>query len=64
MAKPVIEKLNQEVNRYTNSAEGKAKLAQFGMVEANGGPDLLGKLMNAEAAKWKKVVEAARISLD
>ena len=64
MAKPVIEKLNQEVNRYTNSAEGKAKLAQFGMVEANGGPELLGKLMNAEAAKWKKVVEAARISLD
>lgn len=64
MAKPVIEKLNQEVNRYTNSAEGKAKLAQFGMVEANGGPELLDKLMNAEAAKWKKVVEAARISLD
>jgi tripartite-type tricarboxylate transporter receptor subunit TctC len=64
MAKPVVAKLNQEINRYTNSPEGRAKLAQFGMVEANGGPELLGTLMNAEAAKWKKVVDAARISLE
>lgn len=64
MAKPTIARLNQEINKYTNSADGKAKLAQFGMVEANGGPELLGMLMNAEAAKWKKVVDAARISLE
>lgn len=63
MAKPVISRLNQEINRYTSSTEGRAKLAQFGMVEANGGPELLGTLMNAEAAKWKKVVETAKISL-
>lgn len=63
MAKPVITRLNQEINRYTSSTEGRAKLAQFGMVEANGGPELLGTLMNAEAAKWKKVVETAKISL-
>ena len=64
MARPVVAKLNQEINRYTNSPEGRAKLAQFGMVEANGGPELLGTLMNAEAAKWKKVVDAAKISLE
>ncbi|MGE0350571.1 Bug family tripartite tricarboxylate transporter substrate binding protein [Hydrogenophaga sp.] len=64
LPQPVALKLNREINKYTNSAEGRAKLAQFGMVEANGGPELLGTLMNAEAAKWKKVVEAARISLD
>ncbi|UUZ67616.1 tripartite tricarboxylate transporter substrate binding protein [Polaromonas sp. P2-4] len=64
MARPVVAKLNQEINRYTNSPEGRAKLAQFGMVEANGPPELLGTLMNAEALKWKKVVEAARISLE
>jgi len=63
MASPVIAKLNQEINQYINSDEGKSKLSQFGMVEANGGPELLGKLMNAEAAKWKKVVDAAKISL-
>lgn len=64
LPQPVALKLNREINKYTNSAEGRARLAQFGMVEANGGPELLGTLMNAEAAKWKKVVEAARISLD
>ena len=64
MAKAIVTKLNQEINRYTNSAEGKAKLAQFGMVEANGGPEMLGTLMTAEAAKWRKVVEAAKISLE
>ena len=60
----VVVRLNQEVNKFTGSAEGRARLAQFGMSEANGAPDLLGKLMIAEAAKWKKVVEAARISLE
>jgi tripartite-type tricarboxylate transporter receptor subunit TctC len=64
LPRPVVSKLNQAINSYTNSAEGRAKLAQFGMVEANGGPDLLGTLMTAEAAKWKKVVDAARISLE
>ena len=64
LAKPVVARLNQEINRYTNSAEGRAKLAQFGMVEANGAPELLGTLMTAEAAKWKKVVELAKISLE
>jgi tripartite-type tricarboxylate transporter receptor subunit TctC len=64
LPKTVVTKLNQEVNRYTNSAEGKAKLAQFGMVEASGGPEILGSLMNSEAARWKKVVDAAKISLE
>jgi len=64
MAQPVVVRLNQEINKYINSAEGRARLAQFGMVEANGGPELLGSLMDAEAGKWKKVVEAARLALE
>ena len=60
----VVARLNQEINKYTSSAEGRARLAQFGMSEVNGAPDMLGKLMAAEAAKWKKVVDAARISLE
>ena len=64
MPKAVVTKLNQEVNRYTSSAEGRAKFAQFALVSANGGPEALGTLMNAEAVKWKKIVEAAKISLE
>ena len=64
LPQPIVTRLNQEINKYLGSTEGRAKLAQFGMVEGSGAPDLLGKMMSAEAAKWKKVVEAARISLE
>ena len=64
MAKPVVERLNQEINKYTSSADGRTRLSQFGMVEVNGGPELLGTLMTAEAAKWKKVVEAAKVAIN
>ena len=64
MPKPIVERLNQEINNYTSSPEGNAKLAQFGMVHVKGGPELLGTLMTAEAAKWKKVVEAAKVTIN
>ena len=63
LPKAVVTKLNQEVNRYTTSAQGRAKFSQFALVPANGGPDVLATLMNEEASKWAKVVEAAKISL-
>jgi len=64
MPKGIVTKLNQEINRFTNSAEGRAKLAQFALVPANSGPEALAALMSREAAKWKTVVEAAKISLE
>ena len=64
MPRPIVERLNQEINSFTSSPEGSAKLAQFGMVHVKGGPDLLGTLMTAEAAKWKKVVEAAKVTIN
>ena len=64
LPKPIVTKLNQEINRFTNSPEGHAKLAQFALVPANSGPEALGNLMNVEAAKWKSVVEAAKISAE
>ncbi len=60
----IVTRLNQEINKFTSSADGRARLAQFGLEEANGGPELLGNLMQTEAARWKPVVDAARISLD
>lgn len=60
----IVMRLNQEINKYTSSTDGRARLAQFGMEEANGGPELLGNLMQTEAARWKPVVDAAKVSLD
>ena len=60
----IVMRLNQEINKYTSSTDGRARLAQFGMEEANGGPELLGNLMQTEAARWKPVVDTAKVSLD
>ena len=59
----IVNRLNQEINKYTSSAEGRARLSQFGLVEVNAPPQTLGALMRSEAAKWKPLVEAAKISL-
>ncbi|UUX96692.1 Bug family tripartite tricarboxylate transporter substrate binding protein [Aquabacterium sp. J223] len=60
----IVTALNQEINKYTASAEGKAKLASLGVVPLAGTPAQLSELMASEAAKWKRVVEAAKISID
>ncbi|MBP7566445.1 MAG: tripartite tricarboxylate transporter substrate binding protein [Burkholderiaceae bacterium] len=63
LPKAIVDSLNSEINKYTSSAEGKAKLASLGMTPLAGTPAQLNELMVTEAAKWKKVVEAAKISM-
>jgi len=60
----IVKSLNQEINAYTSSAEGKAKLASLGMSALSGSPAQLREKMASEAAKWKRIVEAAKISVD
>lgn len=64
LPKAIVESLNREINRYTSSPEGKAKLASLGLVPLSGTPAKLGELMASESARWKPVVESAKISLD
>jgi len=59
----IVTSLNQEINKYTAWAEGKAKLAALGVLPLAGTPAQLGELMATESARWKKVVESAKISL-
>ncbi|GAA4338254.1 tripartite tricarboxylate transporter substrate binding protein [Pigmentiphaga soli] len=60
----IVASLNQEINKYTGSSEGKAKLTQLGMVPLAGTPAQLSELMAAEAAKWEKIVKSAKISAE
>ncbi len=62
--KNIVDKLNDEINKYTASAEGKAKLSALGMVPMAATPAQLSELMAGEAAKWKRVVDSAKISLE
>jgi tripartite-type tricarboxylate transporter receptor subunit TctC len=59
----IVTSLNQEINKYTTSPEGKAKLASLGMTPLAGTPAQLREQMASEAVKWKKVVESAKISI-
>ena len=64
MAKPMVDKLNAEINRLLASVEGCAQLTRYAALVAGGPPERMGQLMAADAAKWKRVIEAARITLD
>lgn len=64
LPKTIVAQLNQEINKYTGSPEGKAKLASLGVLPLAGTPAQLSELMVSEAAKWKRVVESAKISLE
>jgi tripartite-type tricarboxylate transporter receptor subunit TctC len=59
--KAVIERLNREVNAAVAAPEVRQRLQELG-VEARGGtPEALGALLLAEIAKWKAVIERAKI---
>ena len=64
MVRPVVERLNAEINRLLASSEGRAQLTKYAALVAGGPPERMGQLMATDAAKWKRVIEAAKITLD
>ena len=64
LPRPIVEKANQEADRYLTSDEGRAKLADLGAQVVGGPPERLGQLMASEAAKWKRVIETSGAKLD
>ncbi len=59
--KVVIERLNREVNAAVAAPEVRKRLQELG-VEARGGtPEALGAMLVSEIAKWKAVIERAKI---
>ena len=62
--KAIVDKINQEANRIINSPEGRAKLAHFGAVALGGAPERLAAQIATDTAKWKRIIDAAKISLD
>jgi tripartite-type tricarboxylate transporter receptor subunit TctC len=64
MPAAVVDRLNKEINAILQTPEAKTKLAQFGASTMGGTPQQLGQLMTTDSAKWKKVIEYARITLE
>jgi tripartite-type tricarboxylate transporter receptor subunit TctC len=59
--KAVIDRLNKEINAAVTNAEVRQRLMGLGVDPRGSTPEELHQLLVSETAKWKKVVEAAKI---
>ncbi len=62
--RPVIEKLNRELNAVLRDPPIVEKLATLGIVATPGTPDQLGEQIRSDLAKYGKVVKAAGIKAE
>lgn len=60
---PIVARLNQDINAILATPEARANLAHFGAAPLGGTPQQLAHLMASDSAKWQKVIEDARVSL-
>lgn len=59
----IVSKLNRAVNDFLSSDKGKTFLGQNGLEGVGGSPEDLKTFIDAELAKWKPVIEAAKIAM-
>ena len=62
--KPIIDRLNKEVNAILAEPAMKQRLDELGGVPLIGTPEDFGKIIQSETDKWAKVVEFAKIKID
>ncbi|CAN5328019.1 tripartite tricarboxylate transporter substrate binding protein [soil metagenome] len=61
--KEIVATLNELINAYLKSEKGKALLAQNALQPVGGPPEDLKTFVGSELAKWKPVIEAAKITM-
>jgi tripartite-type tricarboxylate transporter receptor subunit TctC len=62
--RPIVAKVNAEINRAIQSPDFKASLAERGVVAQPGTPEQFGAFLAAERAKWSKAVKASGARVD
>ena len=61
---PVLERLNAELRRVLGDADTRAQLRTQGIEAAASSPQELASFVQAEVAKWEKVVRATGVRID
>jgi tripartite-type tricarboxylate transporter receptor subunit TctC len=59
----IVLKINHAVNAFLNSDKGKGILEQNALQGVGGSPEDLKAFVDAERAKWRPVIEAAKITM-
>jgi tripartite-type tricarboxylate transporter receptor subunit TctC len=54
--KPIVDRLNQEINVFLGFPETRAQLAKFGAEPMGGSPQVLADLIRDESARWEVMV--------
>jgi tripartite-type tricarboxylate transporter receptor subunit TctC len=62
--RPVLEKLNAEVNKIVNAPDVKEAWGKQGAVPMGMGVDEFGKFLHEDIAKWAKLVKATGMKVD
>jgi tripartite-type tricarboxylate transporter receptor subunit TctC len=62
--KAIVSKLNEAVKMVTNTNEFKNRLEQDGLRVSVGSPGDLSRLVQGDVERWKKVVAAAKVTVD
>ena len=62
--KPIVDKLGAEVAAIVKSPELNKRLTDMGLIAVGSLPDDFKALVEKDAAHWKSVAEAAKISMD
>jgi tripartite-type tricarboxylate transporter receptor subunit TctC len=59
-----VQRLNTEMNEILKAPETREALARQGLTPVVDRPERLGQLVDSELARWKHVVEQAKIQAD
>jgi tripartite-type tricarboxylate transporter receptor subunit TctC len=62
--KPIIDKLNREVNRILTLADVKARLDQLGLEVQGGTPEFMDEFVRGETAKLMRLIKAGLLKAE
>ena len=62
--RPVIQRLNKEINNWLQAPATQAEFAQLGQVVLGGSPEFFKAHIDSEARKWGELIRKAGVKLD